>query len=109
MITPIITLPGDDYQQVKTGKITSVIRPASQRLSLKVYDWVPIVFKDIDDNVMVEIDAINFLLFKDLTLDVALECGFNSVNDLKRNLVDHYITLDNASRLYIYTFFCCRC
>ena len=105
MNTPVITLPGEDYQRVKEGKITRVIRPASQRLKLKVYDWFPIVFKDRDDMVMVEIESIDFTLFKNLNLDTALKCGFNSVNDCKRELVSKYLTLDNDSRLYIYNFF----
>lgn len=53
---------------------------------------------------MVEIESIDFTLFKNLNLDIALKCGFNSVNDLKRDLVEKSPTLDNASRLYIYSF-----
>ena len=105
MNTPIITFPGEDYTRVKDGEITYVIRPASQRLNLKVYDWIPIFFKETRDNVMVEIEDINVTLFKNLKLNTALKCGFNSVNELKRDLVEHYPTLDNASRLYVYTFF----
>jgi len=105
MNTPVITLPGEDYQRVKDGKITRIICPASQRLNLKVYDWIHILFKDTNDNVMVEIESIDFTLFKNLNLDIALKCGFNSVNDLKRDLVEKSPTLDNASRLYIYSFF----
>ena len=105
MNTPIITFPHGDYQRVKEGEITCIIRPASQKLNLKVYDWIPIVFKDTKDNVMVEIEDIRFTLFKDLRGDTALKCGFSSVNECKRDLVEHYPTLDNASRLYLYKFF----
>ena len=105
MNTPIITFPRDDYPRVKDGEITHVIRPASQSLNLKVYDWIPIVFNETGDNVMVEIEDINVTLFKNLKLNTALKCGFGSVNELKRDLVEHYPTLDNASRLYVYTFF----
>lgn len=105
MRTPIVTLPGTDYQRVKDGHITRVVKPASQKLKLKVYDWIPIVFQGIDDNVMVEIEAIDFVMFKSLNDNIALKCGFNNVNELKHDLVEHYPTLDNASRLYIYTFF----
>ena len=105
MKTPVITFPGRDYQRVRDGEITGIVRPASQRLQLKVFDWVPVVFKDNSDNVMVEIEDINFVMFKDLSLNIALKCGFNHVNDLKHDLVEHYPTLDNASRLYFYNFF----
>ena len=105
MKTPIITLPGDDYQLVKNGNITRIVKPASQRLQLKVYDWIPIVFQDTNDNVMVEIEDIHFTMFRDLSLNTALKCGFNNVNELKHDLVEHYPTLDNASRLYMYDFF----
>ena len=105
MKTPIITLPETDYPRVKDGHITRVVKPASNKLNLKVYDWIPIVFQGMDDNVMVEIEAIDFVMFKDLDNNTALKCGFNSVKDLKHDLVEHYPTLDNASRLYIYTFF----
>ena len=105
MKTPIITLPEDDYQRVKEGMITRVVRPASHRLQLKVYDWIPIIFQDTNDNVMVEIEDINFTMFRDLGLNTALKCGFNNVNELKHDLVKHYPTLDNASRLYMYDFF----
>lgn len=105
MNTPTITFPGEDYQRVKDGEITCVIRPASQKLYLSVYDWIPIVFQGTDDNVMVEIEDINFTMFKNLNLNTALRCGFNSVNECKRELVEKSPTLDNASRLYIYNFF----
>ena len=105
MNTPTITFPGEDYQRVKDGEITCVIRPASQKLYLSVYDWIPILFNDTNDNVMVEIEDINFTMFKNLNLNTALKCGFNSVNECKRELVERYPTLDNASRLYIYSFF----
>ncbi len=105
MKTPVITLHGDDYHRVKEGEITRIVKPASNKLNLKVYDWVPIVFKGNNDNVMVEVESIDFVMFKDLTLNTALKCGFNSVNELKHNLVEHYPPLDNASRLYQYTFF----
>ena len=54
---------------------------------------------------MVEIEDINFTMFKNLNLNTALKCGFNSVNECKRDLVEKSPTLDNASRLYIYSFF----
>ena len=105
MKTPIITLPGDDYHRVKDGEIKGIVKPASHKLNLKVYDWIPIVFQGNNDNVMVEIEAVNFVMFKDLTLNTALKCGFNSIRELKHYLIEHYPTLDNASRLYIYSFF----
>ncbi len=105
MNTPVITFPAAEYQHVKDGEITQVIRPASQKLYLSVYDWIPIVFQGTDDNIMVEIEDINVTLFKNLNLNTALKCGFNNVNECKRDLVKHYPTLDNASRLYVYSFF----
>lgn len=105
MITPRITFPEKDYQRIKDGDITGIVKPASHRLNLKVYDWIPIIFKDTNDNIMVEIEDICFISFKNLNLDTALACGFDTVNELKQYLVEHYPTLDNASRLYLYNFF----
>ena len=101
----IIILPGSDYQRVKNGEITCAILPASKRLRVKLHDWINIVFKDTKDNVLVEIEDIDFALFKNLDVGAAVACGFNSVKELKDNLVESYPTLDNNSRLYIYSFF----
>ena len=86
MNTPVITFPENYYQRVKEGDITQVVRPASQKLYLSVYDWIPIVFKGSNDSVMVEIEDINFTSFKNLNLDTAMKCGFGSVNELKSDL-----------------------
>ena len=101
----IIILPGSDYQRVKNGEVTGVILPASKRLHVKVFDWINIIFKDTKDNVLVEIEDINLALFKNLNSNTAGACGFDSVKELKDNLVENYPTLGNDSRLYIYSFF----
>ena len=101
----IIMLPGDDFQRVKNREITRAILPASKRLRVKLHDWINIVFKDTKDNVLVEIEDINFTLFKNLNSNTAAACGFDSVKELKNSLVESYPTLDNNSRLYIYSFF----
>lgn len=92
------------YLKVKNKEITRVIRPLSDRLKVRERDWVPIVFKGTEDNVMVEIDNISYTLFKDLTDKVARKCGYADVKELKHNLLEKYVTLDNGSRLYLYDF-----
>ena len=104
MSSDIIYLPGEFYSKVKNKEKTMVIRPASDRLKIRERDWVPIVFNGTDDNVMVEIDNITFKLFKDLTDKHARKCGYDDVKELKHNLLERYVTLDNGSRLYLYDF-----
>ena len=101
----IIFLPEKDYEAVIGNNKTMVIRPPAYRLNMSVHDWVVIVFDNLpDNNVLVEIQDIQYLRFKDITREHAEAAGFNSIESLKRELVAHYTTLDNGSVLYAYKF-----
>ena len=103
-MSDIIYLPEEFYSKVKNKEMTRVIRPLNDRLKIRERDWVPIVFNGTEDNVMVEIDKISYTLFKDLTDKAARKCGYDNVKELKHNLLEKYVTLDNGSRLYLYDF-----
>ena len=104
MRNKIIYLPQSMYRKVKDKEKTIVVRPLSDRLIVREYDWVPIVFNGTDDNVMVEIDKIRYVLFRDLTDNLARKCGYGDVKELKHVLLEKYHALDNGSRLYLYEF-----
>ena len=73
-------------------------------MNVKVTDWIPLVFKDLDKNMLVEILDIRLVKFGELTDRVAVKCGFDDVIQLKKCLVSREPTLDNMSLLYAYTF-----
>lgn len=101
----IIFLPETDYEKVLAGEKTMVIRPPAYRLNMAVHDWIAIVFDNKpDNNMLVEIQDIQYLHFKDLNSNHAEATGFQNVDDLKKALVKHYTTLDSGSVLYAYKF-----
>ncbi|MBR0272397.1 MAG: ASCH domain-containing protein [Methanobrevibacter sp.] len=99
-----ITLPGGDYDKVKSGQKTMIVRTPSSRLNVRVNDWVPMRFSGRDDHVVVEISGIEWVRFSELSDKIACKCGFNNLRDLKRCLLDKFVTLDNGSMLYLYGF-----
>lgn len=100
----VVWFPGDRYDDVKTGKINKLFTTHDTCLPVQINDCIPCVFKDLKDNMLLEITDFGYKNFNALTENDARECGFNNVSELKKELLDKYVTLDNYSRLYYYTF-----
>lgn len=100
----MVMLPGEDYSRVKDGEVTMFIIPSSQRIDCRVYDMIPVLFKDNPSNALVEILGMETLLFSNITDNIAMKCGFNNKSDLKHSLLEEYPTLDNGSMLVSYEF-----
>lgn len=99
-----IILPGEDYVKVKSGQKIMIITTSSSRLNVRVNDWVPVKFTGLDNHVVVEILAIEWVRFSELSERFACKCGFDNLGDLKKFLLDKYVSLDNGSMLFSYTF-----
>lgn len=104
MSNHVIIFPADDYDKVAVGGKIMFLRTKELKLNVKVTDWIPVVFKDLDKNMLVEILDIRLVKFGELTDRVAIKCGFDDVIQLKKCLVSKEPTLDNMSLLYAYTF-----
>lgn len=104
MSNHVIILPAADYDKVSVGGKIMFLRTKDLKLNVKVTDWIPVVFKDLDKNMLVEILDIRLVKFGELTDRIAGKCGFDNVQELKRCLVGRDPTLDNMSLLYAYTF-----
>lgn len=104
MSNHVIILPAADYDKVNVGGKIMFLRTKDLKLNVKVTDWIPLVFKDLDKNMLVEILDIRLVKFGELTDRLAVKCGFDNVTELKKCLVSREPTLDNMSLLYAYTF-----
>ena len=103
-MTDVIHLPGSDYSLIKNKSKRMIFRIPSGRYDVRVSDWIVIVFNDLSDNVMVEIEDVGAIRFGDLTEEHASLSGYSSLDDLKKCLMRRYVTLDNVSILYFYKF-----
>ena len=103
-MSDIVIFPGNFYDKLKNGEATMIFTTYDTRLPVRVHDCIPCVFKGLDDSMLLEIIDFGYKNFGALSLDDALKCGFDSVNDLKKSLVERYVTLDNSSRIYSYVF-----
>lgn len=100
----VMFLPGEDYTKVKNGEETLFLTTFDNRLPVGVNDFIPVVFERIDDSALVQIVDFGYKNFGDLTLDDAQSHGFQELDALKKYLVERFVTLDNASRLYYYRY-----
>lgn len=101
----VIHLPTEEYDLLKYGRKRVFIRTPSTRLNVKIFDWIPVVFKDLpDNNMLIEIQDITFCTFNELSMKDAIAAGHINVGDLKKDLQSRYPTLENNSRLYLYYF-----
>lgn len=103
-MTDIIRLPGSDYPLIKSKSKTLIFRTPALRLNVNVADWVTIVFSGSEDNVLVDIMDIGYLRFKDVNREHARLAGYNTLDELKKALINRYPSLENGSMLYYYKF-----
>lgn len=103
-MSDIVIFPGNFYDKLKNGEATMIFTTYDTRLPVRVNDCIPCVFKGLDDSMLLLINDFSYKKFGELTQKDANACGFDSVNDLKKSLVERYVTLDNTSRIYSYVF-----
>ena len=51
----VVWFPGDRYDDVKTGKINKLFTTHDTCLPVQINDCIPCVFKDLKDNMLLEI------------------------------------------------------
>lgn len=99
-----IIFPKEYYMKVRDGDKTIFLRDNESRPNVKVTDWIPVVFHDSTNTMLVEILDIRLVKFRELNDKLSVKCGFHNVKELKKCLLTKYPTLDNMSLLYAYTF-----
>ena len=92
------------YQQIRDGVKTQTLRTPSHRLDVVPGDFAVCLFPGVDDQLFVTITDVGYKMFRTLNEDDAKREGFDSVNELKKCLLDIYPRLDNHDRLYYYRF-----
>jgi len=92
------------YPLIRDGVKTQTLRLARKRLDVQEGTFVKAVFPGIDEVLLIRITKIGYKQFKSITLDDALREGFESVSDLKNELIKIYPLMNKFDRLYYYQF-----
>ena len=100
----VIKFRKEFYQQIKDGVKTQTLRTPQHRLEVVPGDFAACVFPGTKEQLFVTIIDVGYKYFKTLNDEDARLEGFDSVNELKKVLLDIYPTLDNHNRLYYYRF-----
>lgn len=92
------------YPLIRDGVKTQTLRLARKRLDVHEGDVVAAVFPGLDDVVILKIINVGYKQFKSLTLDDAKREGFDSLADLKNELIKIYPIINKWDRFYYYQF-----
>lgn len=92
------------YPLIRDGVKTQTLRLARKRLDVREDDFVVAVFPGLDETLLIKITKVGYKQFKSLTLDDAKRDGFDSLADLKNELLKIYPTINKWDRLYYYWF-----
>lgn len=92
------------YPLIRDGVKTQTLRLARKRLDVQEGMIVAAVFPGIDEALLIRINKIGYKQFKSVNLDDALREGFESVSDLKNELLRIYPLINKFDRLYFYQF-----
>ena len=92
------------FSKIKSGSKTQTLRTPTHRIDVVPGDFAVCVFPGLEDKIFITITDVGYKYFKDLDIDDANREGFNSVEELKKTLLEIYPTLDNSNRLYYYRF-----
>ena len=92
------------YPLIREGIKTQTLRKPNSRLDVHVGDVVLAVFPGIYDVVKIKITMVGYKQFKSINGDDALLEGFDSIADLKNDLLKIYPELNDYNRLYYYRF-----
>ena len=92
------------YPLIRDGYKTQTMRLARKRLDVREGDIVHAVFPGIDEKVKIQIQKIGYKQFKSINPDDAEREGYDSITDLKNDLLKIYPLISKFDRLYYYIF-----
>lgn len=92
------------YPLIRDGLKTQTLRIARKRLDVREGDFVNAIFPGIPEKFIIQINKIGYKQFKSITLDDAKREGFDSIADLKNELLKIYPLINRFDRLYYYQF-----
>lgn len=92
------------FSKIKSGSKTQTLRTPPHRIDVVPGDFAVCIFPGMKDKIFITITDVGYKYFRNLDIDDANREGFNSVNELKKALLEIYPTLDNSNRLYYYRF-----
>lgn len=92
------------YPLIRDGYKTQTMRLARKRLDVREGDIVHAVFPGLDEKVKIQIQKIGYKQFKSINKNDAEREGYNSISDLKNDLIKIYPTITRFDRLYYYHF-----
>lgn len=92
------------YQLIKDGVKTQTLRLARKRLDVQEGSIVTAVFPGISETLKIHIHKIGYKQFKSINLEDAVREGFESITDLKNELMKIYPLINKFDRLYYYQF-----
>lgn len=92
------------YPLIRDGYKTQTMRLARKRLDVREGDIVNAVFPGLDEKVKIQIHKIGYKQFKSINLVDAEREGYDSITDLKNDLLKIYPLISRFDRLYYYIF-----
>ena len=92
------------YPLIRDGKKTQTLRLARKRLDVHEGDLVKAVFPGQDETLLIKINQIGYKQFKSINQEDATREGFESLTDLKNELLRIYPLINKFDRLYYYRF-----
>lgn len=92
------------YPLIRDGVKTQTMRLARKRLDVREGDIVYAVFPGLDEKVKIQIQKIGYKQFKSINLVDAEREGYDSISDLKNDLIKIYPLISKFDRLYYYHF-----
>lgn len=90
------------YQPIIAGVKTQTIRKNNKRLQEE--EIVKAIFPGTDIELKIQITHVGYKQFKFLDEEDATREGYQTVNELKQDLLRIYPLLDSFSRVYFYRF-----
>lgn len=90
------------YQNIIKGVKTQTLRKNNKRL--KENEIVKAIFPGTDHEIKIQITSTGYKQFKYLDKEDAENEGYNTVEELKKDLLKIYPILDDFDRLYYYKF-----
>lgn len=90
------------YQPILTGLKTQTLRKSNKKY--KENQIIKAIFPGTDKECYLKIINTGYKQFKYLTEEDAKKEGYQSLNELKTDLLKIYPRLDNLTRLYYYQF-----
>ena len=87
------------YPLIRDGVKRQTMRLASKRLDVNEDDVVTAIFPGLDDTLKIKITKIGYRQFKHIRLEDAVMEGYDSISDLKNDLLKIYPNMNSWDRL----------